>query len=95
MNPFHTDWDEHSDMAESAINDALQESVQETPFMLNYGQHPSNFLSLQTHSHMPTAADFMRICSRALHVPRTVWSVPSKGRKPTLTEVIGMPTMSR
>ena len=58
VNPFHTDWDEHLDMAEFAINDAWQESVQETPFMLNYGQHPLNFLSLQTHSHVPAAADF-------------------------------------
>ena len=57
-NPFHTDWDEHLDMAEFAINDAWQESVQETPFMLNYGQHPLNFLSLQTHSHVPAAAGF-------------------------------------
>ena len=58
VNPFHTDWDEHLDMAEFAINDAWQESVQETPFMLNYGQHPLNFLSLQTHSHVPAAAGF-------------------------------------
>ena len=33
MNPFHTDWDEQLDVAEFAINDAWQESVQETPFM--------------------------------------------------------------
>ena len=58
VNPFHTDWDEHLDMAEFAINDAWQESVQETPFMLTYGQHPLNFLSLQTHSHVPAAAEF-------------------------------------
>lgn len=58
VNPFHDDWDDHLDMAEFAINDAWQESVQETPFMLNYGQHPLNFLSLQTHSHVPAAADF-------------------------------------
>ena len=51
VNSCHTDWDEHLDMAEFAINDAWQESVQETPFMLNYGQHLLNFLSLQTHSH--------------------------------------------
>ena len=58
VSPLHDDWDEHLDMAEFAINDAWQESVQETPFMLNYGQHPCNFLSLQTHSHVPAAAEF-------------------------------------
>ena len=41
-------------MAEFAINDAMQE----TPFMLNYGQHPLNFMSLQTHSHVPAATEF-------------------------------------
>ena len=45
-------------MAEFAINDAWQESVKATPFMLNYGQHPLNFLSVQTHSQVPAAASF-------------------------------------
>ena len=61
VSPTHHDWDEHLDMAEFAINDAWHESVQETPFMLNHGQHPLNFLSLQTHahkSHVPAAAAF-------------------------------------
>ena len=58
VSPHHDDWDEHLDMAEFAINDAWQESVQETPFMLNFGQHPQNFMSLQTHSHVPAAAEF-------------------------------------
>ena len=58
VSPNHDDWDEHLDMAEFAINDAWQESVKETPFMLNYGQHPLKFLSLQTHSHVPAAEEF-------------------------------------
>ena len=58
VNPFLTDWDEHLDMADVAINDAWQESVQETPFMLTYGQHPLNVTSVQTHSHVPAAAEF-------------------------------------
>ena len=58
VNPFHTDWDEHLDMAEFAINDAWEVSVQATPLMLNYGQHLLTFLSLQTPSHVPAAADF-------------------------------------
>jgi len=55
VSPTHDDRDEHLDMAEFAINDAWQESVQGTPFMLIYGQHPLNFLSLQNHSHVPAA----------------------------------------
>ena len=86
VNPFRTDWGEHLDLAQFAVNDAWQESLQETPFMLNYRQHPLTFLSLQTHSQLIS----LRVCSRVLHVPRAVWSVLSKGRKPMLTGVIGM-----
>ena len=58
VSPPHDDWDEHLDMAEFAINDAWQLSVQETPFMLNYRQHPLNSLSLQTQSHAPATVEF-------------------------------------
>ena len=58
VNPGHDDWEEHWDTAEFAINAAWQESVQQMPFMLNFGQHPLNFLSLQTHAHMPAAEGF-------------------------------------
>ena len=49
---------ETTSMAEFAINNAWQESVQETPFMLTYGQHPLILLSLQTYSHVPAAVEF-------------------------------------
>ena len=32
--------------------------MQENPFMLTYGQHPWNFLSLQPPSHVPAAVEF-------------------------------------
>ena len=38
--PTQRDWDQHLPMVEFAINNSWQESVQSTPFMLNYGQHP-------------------------------------------------------
>ena len=60
VSPTHCDWDEHLDMAEFAINNAWQESVQETPFMLNSGQHPLDVMSLQTHSQVPAASDFVK-----------------------------------
>ena len=34
------DWDEFLSSAEFATNNAFQESVQNTPFVLNYGRHP-------------------------------------------------------
>ena len=55
VGPVHDDWDTLLDDVEFAINDSWQESTQETPFMLNYGQHPLNALSLDTHSNVPVA----------------------------------------
>jgi transposase InsO family protein len=43
--PAQVDWDEHLPMVEFAYNNAWQESVQETPFYLNYGFHPLSPLS--------------------------------------------------
>ncbi|CAL8465851.1 g5387 [Coccomyxa elongata] len=41
------DWDEHLTAAEFAINNAYQESIKTTPFMLNYGQNPLTPASLR------------------------------------------------
>jgi hypothetical protein len=38
--PDGTDWDEHLSSIEFAVNNAYQESTQNTPFSLNYGRHP-------------------------------------------------------
>lgn len=40
VSPTQTNWDELLPMAEFAINNAYQESIKSTPFLLNYGQHP-------------------------------------------------------
>lgn len=38
--PDGKDWDTHLSMAEFAVNNAYHESIQSTPFFLNYGRHP-------------------------------------------------------
>ena len=38
--PDHDDWDDHLKLAEFATNNAWHESVNESPFMLTFGQHP-------------------------------------------------------
>ena len=38
--PDQRDWDEHLPMVEFAMNDGWCESVRNTPFFLNHGQHP-------------------------------------------------------
>ena len=40
VNRHHNDWDQYLATAEFAINNAENVSVQNTPFMLNYGRHP-------------------------------------------------------
>lgn len=40
VGPYQTDWDEYLAVVEFAMNNAFNESIQSTPFMLNYGQHP-------------------------------------------------------
>ena len=47
IDPTHDDWDEHLTAAEFAINNAYQESIKTTPFMLNYGQNPLTPASLR------------------------------------------------
>jgi hypothetical protein len=61
VSPTQTDWDRYLDMAEFAINDAHHEGLGNTPFMLNYGQHPRK---PGTHEGMQSksvaAADFVQ-----------------------------------
>jgi hypothetical protein len=46
VSPTHTDWDEHLDTAEFAINNGYQESIKTTPFHLNYGVHPKTPMNI-------------------------------------------------
>lgn len=56
--PSQDNWDELLPMAEFAINNAWQESVQNTPFMLNFGQHPRTPATMHLELKVPAAADF-------------------------------------
>lgn len=47
VNPYQNDWDEYLTVVEFAINNAWQASIENTPFFVNYGQHPFTPLSLQ------------------------------------------------
>ena len=49
VNRHHDDWDQFLATAEFAINNAENSSVQNTPFMLNYGRHPLVPANMQEH----------------------------------------------
>jgi hypothetical protein len=58
VHPRLDDWDTYLAMAEFAINNSYQESVGNTPFFLNYGQHPLTPVSVKHDSAVPAAKQF-------------------------------------
>ena len=55
VGPYQDDWDELLDLAEFAINNAYQESIQMTPFYMVTGKHPNTKISIDASSHVPAA----------------------------------------
>eukprot|EP00983_Pelagomonas_calceolata_P027323 858245-Pelagomonas_calceolata.AAC.1 len=60
------DWDEKLACAEFAINNSWQESVQNTPFFLNYGQHPLTPATVQLPSRVPGASEYAEGVARSV-----------------------------
>jgi hypothetical protein len=52
-------WDKHLAAAEFARKNAWNSSVRNTPFMLNYGQHPHTLATLEVHSKNPAVNAFV------------------------------------
>ena len=58
VNPMLNDWDDHLDAVEFAFNNAWQESIRTTPFMLNYGQQPRLPGQVSIDGNVPAALKF-------------------------------------
>jgi hypothetical protein len=58
VSPRHDDWDEWLPMAEFAYNNSYHETVKNTPFFLNFGQHPLTPVSALIDTDVPAARDF-------------------------------------
>jgi hypothetical protein len=65
--PTLNDWDKHICLAEFAINNSWQASIQTTPFFLNCGQHPLTPASIDVDSKMPAAQDFVETMTENLN----------------------------
>jgi Reverse transcriptase (RNA-dependent DNA polymerase)/RNase H-like domain found in reverse transcriptase/Integrase zinc binding domain/Chromo (CHRromatin Organisation MOdifier) domain len=65
--PTLNDWDKHLCLAEFAINNSWQASIQTTPFFLNCGQHPLTPASIDVDSSMPAAQDFIETMTENLN----------------------------
>ncbi len=64
VSPTQDDWDLYLSLVEFAYNNAWQESIQTTPFMLNYGQHPLTPLNIGiSRCHVPAAKDLVQSMS--------------------------------
>ena len=74
------DWDQHLDMAEFAVNSAVQESTQMSPFELNYGYPPRTPTSLGV-SAVPAANAFVGHISKLLMEARVAMRAASSRMK--------------
>jgi hypothetical protein len=64
VSPTQDDWDFYLCLVEFAYNNAWQESIQTTPFILNYGQHPLTPLNIGINRwHVPTAKGLVQSMS--------------------------------
>jgi transposase InsO family protein len=62
ISPSQNDWDEWLPQAEFSVNNAWQESIKNTPFMLNFGQQPRTPLNQSggREVRVPQASNFAR-----------------------------------
>ena len=74
VSPTQDDWDEHLDAAEFAVNNTWQESVKNTPFMLNSFQHPLTPASLDVDHKVPAAKAFAEDLQAAVEQAKEAWA---------------------
>jgi hypothetical protein len=58
VGPYQTDWDDYLAVAEFAMNNSWNQSIPNTPFMLNFGQHPDTPSALALRSKNPPVDQF-------------------------------------
>jgi hypothetical protein len=66
VSPTHDDWDDKIPAIEFAINNAWQESIQNSPFFLNHGRHPRSPFTVRLKGNVPAAQDFVASMNNAI-----------------------------
>jgi hypothetical protein len=66
VGPYLTDWDEYLAIADFAMNNAWNQSIQKTPLKLNFGQHPDTPEGLGLRSRNPIVNKFVGQWSKQL-----------------------------
>ena len=77
----YDDWDEWLPMAQFAINNSKQESLNATPFFLNFGRHPRTPASLVTQSDVPGAEEFAASLHAAIQKAKSALTAAQQRQK--------------
>ncbi|KAJ9523637.1 hypothetical protein QJQ45_007339 [Haematococcus lacustris] len=71
----HSDWADHLPWVEFAINNSWHETVRNSPFFLNYGQHPLTPAVMDLPRKVPKAAEFVEGIEKAVRKAKHCWRV--------------------
>jgi hypothetical protein len=81
VGPYHNDWDDYLGLAEFAINNAFQASIQNTPFMMVYGQHPNTPASLKISARVPSVAKWAATYNERLEAAKVALKAAQSRQK--------------
>ncbi len=85
VNPRQDNWDTLLPVLEFAINNSFQESIQDTPFFLNYGRHPRVPSDIRLPEENPTAHRYLQdMWIRPCRMQGSAWRLLSRGRSAML-----------
>ncbi|KAJ9533253.1 hypothetical protein QJQ45_018374 [Haematococcus lacustris] len=77
----HSDWADHLPWVEFAINNSWHETVRNSPFFLNYGQHPLTPAVMDLPRKVPKAAEFVEGIEKAVRKAKQCWRVAQQRMK--------------
>ncbi|KAJ9534604.1 hypothetical protein QJQ45_002896 [Haematococcus lacustris] len=77
----HSDWADHLPWVEFAINNSWHETVRNSPFFLNYGQHPLTPAVMDLPRKVPKAAEFVEGIEKAVRKAKHCWRVAQQRMK--------------
>ena len=79
----YDDWDEWLALAQFAVNNSKQESLQATPFFLNFGRHPRTPSTLVSQCDMPGAEEFASSLHEAISRAKSALQAAQQRQKAT------------
>ncbi|KAJ9534862.1 hypothetical protein QJQ45_017255 [Haematococcus lacustris] len=77
----HSDWADHLPWVEFAINNSWHKTVRNSPFFLNYGQHPLTPAVMDLPRKVPKAAEFVEGIEKAVRKAKHCWRVAQQRMK--------------